>query len=572
MISAGTSKRIEELVQRYPVKKSALIPALDEAQRANNHLLTKEDAYSVAQMLKVSRSEAWGAATYYTMINSKPVGKYHLQIDTNVPGMLMGADEILAYLEKKLKVKKGQTTADGLFTLSHVEDLGSCGTCPVIQVNDTYYENMTVEKTDALIDSLRKGIMPQQEISYNVGGQSTVLLKNRMVPNARSLEVYRSRGGYEGLAKARAMAPDAVIEQVKASMVRGRGGAGFPAGIKWDFIPKDRNKPAYLICNADEGEPGTFKDRQLMEYDPHLVIEGICIAAHAIDTKQAFIYIRGEYRWISFILEKAIDEAKAASLLNGLNIVVHRGAGSYVCGDETALMESLEGKRGNPRIKPPFPANYGLYGCPTIINNVETLSCLPFIIKEGADAFRKMGSIAGYGPKIFGVSGHVNKPGVYEFPMGTPLRAVLEAAGGVKGNLKGVIVGGLSVPILLPDEAKDVKLDYDGCSKVGTALGSAGIMVINDTVSIPQLALRTISFYAHESCGQCTPCREGSMTIKKLIKRLVEKKGVRSDIDRIVTMCNTISGLTLCPTGDAFSQPIRAMVQKYRSEFEALIR
>jgi NADH:ubiquinone oxidoreductase subunit F (NADH-binding) len=255
-----------------------------------------------------------------------------------------------------------------------------------------------------------------------------------------------------------------------------------------------------------------------------------------------------------------------------LNIVVHRGAGSYVCGDETALMESLEGKRGNPRVKPPFPASYGLYGCPTIVNNVETLSCLPFIMREGTQAFLNMGGAGGHGPKIFGVSGHVNKPGVYEFPMGTSLQTVLDAAGGVKGRLKGVIVGGMSVPILLPEEAKNLKLDYEGCSKAGTALGSAGIMVVNDTVSIPQLALRTISFYEHESCGQCTPCREGSLTIKTLIKRLIEWKGARSDIDRIITLCNTISGLTICPTGDAFSQPIRAMVQKYRSEFEALVR
>lgn len=572
MISDAIAQDIETLANRYPNRESALIPALDAVQRANNNRLTRDDVRAVADRLKITYSKAWGVATYYTMLNTAPVGKFHLQVDTNVPGMLMGADAILAHLEKALGIKAGQTTADGLFTLSKVEDLGSCGTCPVIQVNDTFHESMTIEKTDALIASLRKGVMPIPEMAYHVGGERTILLRNRLTPGARSLKVALEGGAYEALKKARAMTPGAVVEEVKDSSIRGRGGAGFPAGMKFDFLVKDDPRPVYLICNADEGEPGTFKDRQIMEYDPHLLIEGMAIAAHAIRSRKAFIYIRGEFRWIAGILEEAIQEATQAGLLGELDIVVHRGAGSYVCGEETALIESLEGKRGNPRLKPPFPAHSGLYKCPTIVNNVETLACLPFIIHQGADAFRKIGNTGGFGPKIFGVSGHVHKPGVYEFPLGTPLKTILEAAGGVQGVLKGVIIGGLSVPILRPEEIVDLKMDYDSCSKGGSMLGSAGIMVINDTVSIPELALRTIHFYAHESCGQCTPCREGSVAVMELIHRLTSGRGTSADIDHVLALCGTINGLTLCPTGAAFSVPIRAMVKKFRSEFEALVR
>ena len=308
-----------------------------------------------------------------------------------------------------------------------------------------------------------------------------------------------------------------------------------------------------------------------MEYDPHLLIEGMAISARAIGSKLAFIYIRGEFDWIADILDKAVAEAKADGKLNGLEIIVHRGAGAYVCGEETALIESIEGKRGEPRIKPPFPAVEGLYGCPTIVNNVETLASVPYIIDQGAEAFKSFGYENNTGFKLFGVSGNVNKPGVYEYPMGTPFSKLLEAAGGVKGNLKAVIVGGLSVPILKADEIEGLNMDYDSCIKHGTGLGSGGIMVINDEFSIPELAYRTISFYAHESCGRCAPCRNGSHSIKELLGRLLDGEGTKEDIDTIVKICDSVNGVTICPTGEAFSIPIKAMVEKFRDEFEALI-
>jgi NADH-quinone oxidoreductase E subunit len=564
--------QIDAIAAKYPDKASALIPALDLAQRANSNFLSEEAIKDVADHLGVTVGNAFGVASFYTMFNTKKVGKYHLQVDVNVPAYLSGADDILAHLVKRLAIKVGETTADGLFTLSAVQDLASCGTCPVIQINDTYYENLTIATVDEIIDALKAGRTPAPSKEAHFGSECRVLMKNRGVANSTDIATYTKTGGYKALPKALAMQPAEIVAQVKDSQLRGRGGAGFPMGLKWSFLPKDGAKPIYLICNADEGEPGTFKDRQIMEFDPHLLIEGMAIACHAIGAKKAFIYIRGEFRWIADILDKAVIQAKQAGHLPHADIVVHKGAGSYVCGDETALMESLEGNRGNPRLKPPFPAIEGLYGCPTIINNVESLALVPLIIEQGADAFKNIGTVGNYGPKIYGISGHVNKPGAYEFPLGTPLAKLLEAAGGVKGKLKGVIVGGLSVPILTAKEAEGLVMDYDACQKAGTMLGSGGIMVINDSVSIPEVVLRTIDFYAHESCGQCVPCREGSSTVKKLVKKLLQGQGTTRDIDTILELCGKIKGLTLCPLGDAFAMPVEAMVAKFRPEFEALVK
>jgi NADH:ubiquinone oxidoreductase subunit F (NADH-binding) len=368
------------------------------------------------------------------------------------------------------------------------------------------------------------------------------------------------------------MAPEAIIAEVKESGLKGRGGAGFPTGTKWGFLPKNNTKPVYLICNADEGEPGTYKDRQIMEYDPHLLIEGMAIAARALGSKLGFIYIRGEFDWIADILETAIEEAKKGGQLKEFDIIVHRGAGAYVCGEETALIESIEGKRGQPRMKPPFPAAQGLYGCPTIVNNVETFASVPFIIENGAAEFKKFGPADSAGFRIFGVSGNVKKPGTYEYPMGVSFNELIEAAGGVEGTLKAAIVGGLSVAILKADELKDLTMDYASCAAKGTALGSAGVMVINDSWSIPELALRAMKFYAHESCGKCTPCKEGSKMTVRALQKIVSGQGTKEDLANVERLVGTIKGLTLCPVGEAFSVPIRAMVEKFRPEFVALIK
>ncbi len=571
-MSKQMNTEIQAITGKYPRRESAILPVLQLLQKKNSNYLSTKEMEQAGGLVGLSTNRVFGIATYYTMFNTKPVGKYHLQVDTCVPGFLQGADEIAEHISGKLGIAIGETTPDGMFTLSTVQDLGSCATGPVIQVNDRYYENMTIEKTDALLDDLKNGREPKNDPSMNVVSECGILLNDRTKKDCRTIASYKAGGGYGSLKKALTMKPEDIINEVKDAQVRGRGGAGFPAGMKWSFLPKNDSRPVYLICNADEGEPGTFKDRQIMEFNPHLVIEGIAISAHAIGAAKAFIYIRGEFSWIADILETAIDEAKQDGQLSHVDIVVHRGAGSYVCGDETAQIESLEGKRGNPRVKPPFPANSGLYGCPTVVNNVETLSCVPYIVANGAKAFADIGVKDNHGPKIFGVSGHVNKPGIFEYPMGTKLKVILDAAGGVKGKLKGVIVGGLSVAILTAKEAENLSLDFDSCMKAGTALGSGGIMVVNDTVSIPELALRTIEFYHHESCGQCTPCREGSGIIESKIRGLLNGTGKKEDIDLILHLCANIKGLTLCPTGEAFSVPIQAMVTKFRPEFEALVR
>jgi len=566
MVSSAVSKKIKDLAGRYPAKESVLLPALMFVQKENKNVLSKEDIADVASLVGVTPSKAFGVATFYTMYNVKgSIGKYHLQVDTNIPATLAGAKKILAHLEKTLGIKAGQTTPDGLFTLSEVECLASCGSCPVIQVNDSYYENLTIEKVDALVASLRKGVMPERKTEYNWGSQCKVLLKNRGEKNSTSIATYKKNGGYKALAKALTMTPEEIALTVKDSGIKGRGGAGFPAGLKWSFLPKDNPNPVYLVCNADEGEPGTFKDRQIMEYDPHLLVEGLAISMRALKCKLSFIYIRGEFDWIADILDTAIAEAKADGQLKDMDIIVHRGAGAYICGEETALIESIEGKRGQPRIKPPFPAVQGLYGCPTIVNNVETIASVPYIVENGADAFRKADF------KIFGISGNVNKPGAYEYPIGTSLKDLLAAAGGVKGKMKAVIVGGLSVAILRADEAEGLAMDYASCAAKGTALGSGGIMVINDEWSIPELALRTMKFYAHESCGKCTPCKEGSKMLAKILDKIVKGQGTKADLANVERLVGTIKGLTLCPVGEAFSVPIAAMVQKFRPEFEALL-
>ncbi|MBN1773794.1 MAG: NADH-quinone oxidoreductase subunit NuoE, partial [Deltaproteobacteria bacterium] len=357
MISNEVRTRIEEVAARYPDRRSALMPALHLAQRSLGGSVPSGAVAEIAELLGVPLATAYGMQSYYTMFNLKPVGRFHLQLDTNVPAMLAGADNLLAHLEKTLGIRVGETTPDGLFTLSTVQDLGSCGTCPVLQVNDRYYENLTPERLDKLLAELRKGKLPDAPAEGNWGSTCKILLKHRGDTKARDLEVYRKSGGYKALEKALGMKPEAVTAEVKAAALRGRGGAGFPAGVKWSFLPKERTGPVYLICNADEGEPGTFKDRQIMEYDPHLLIEGMAIAGHAIGAKLGFIYIRGEFAWIAEILEAACAQARKAGLLGTnilgrgveFDIIVHLGAGAYVCGEETALIESLEGKRGNPR-------------------------------------------------------------------------------------------------------------------------------------------------------------------------------------------------------------------------------
>jgi NADH-quinone oxidoreductase F subunit len=411
--------------------------------------------------------------------------------------------------------------------------------------------------------------------------EKKVLTRHTGIEGMDKVENYINAGGYEGLKKALSKKPAEIVDEVKKSFLRGRGGAGFPTGFKWGFLPKEKTKPVYLVCNADEGEPGTFKDRAIMEHDPHLLIEGMIIAGFALHADLGIIYIRGEFKWIAEILENAIDDAKQANMLGkniqgsgyDFDIIVMRGAGAYICGEETALIESIEGKPGQPRMKPPFPAVEGLYQCPTIVNNVETLACMPLIVEKGGAEFKAMGSFQAAGTKIYGISGHVNKPGVYEYPLGTNLKELIEnAAGGVRDGkkLKAVIPGGLSATIVKENEI-DFGMDFDDCLKAGTMLGSGGIIVLDEDTSIPDVALTSTNFFIHESCGQCTPCREGLGKIQQILKNLLNGNGKKEDIDTILKIAKTCQGSTLCPLGEAGSGAIAAMINKFRDEFESLV-
>ncbi len=376
--------------------------------------------------------------------------------------------------------------------------------------------------------------------------------------------------------------PDELIEMVKKSGLRGRGGAGFPAGLKWSFVPKDSPKPKFLLCNADEGEPGTFKDRALIENDPHQLIEGIIIASYAIGAHRAFIYIRGEFYFGAKRLEKALEECYQKGYLGknilgsgfNLDLNIHRGGGAYICGEETSLMESVEGERANPRLKPPFPASVGLYKNPTVINNVETLSNIPHIVLNGAEWYANIGMPKSTGTKIFSLSGHVNKPGNYELPMGVTLRELIfEHGGGIKDNrkLKAVIPGGVSTPVLTP-ELLDVKMDFESLYEAGSLLGSGATIVMDETTCMVKIALRISKFFEHESCGKCVPCREGTRWIRQIMERIENGKGREEDLDLLLDICTNIAGKTVCPLADGAVVPITSTIEKFRDEYEYHIK
>jgi len=404
------------------------------------------------------------------------------------------------------------------------------------------------------------------------------IVTRRFGQGAANIDRYIELGGYTSAKKCLEQGPEWIIDEMKASSLRGRGGAGFPTGLKWSFVPKQSAKPKYVLVNGDESEPGTCKDHLIFLHDPHSVIEGTIIAGLAIGSKLGFIYLRGEYRYLIEIMEKAVADAYAKGYL-GKNIfgsdtefqvIVQSGAGAYEVGEESALMESLEGKRGVPRIKPPFPAVVGLYGGPTVINNAETIATVPHVIEMGAAAYAAVGSPRNGGTRLFGLSGHIANPGVYELPMGYNLKKMIyEVGGGIRGGrkLKAVVPGGSSTPVLLPEEI-DIGMDFDQVGKAGSMLGSGGVVVLDDQTCIVEFALRTISFYQHESCGWCIPCREGTDWLKKSLTRFHAGFGVAKDIDNIQYLAENMMGRTFCPLGDAAAMPTLGFVKKFRKEFE----
>ncbi len=583
-LSPKLAAKFELLQNRYPVKRSALVPMMMYAQDEYGYI-SDDMVNELARRLDLRPVEVEETLAYYSMLHRKPVGKHHVQVCTNVACMLRGGAQLLQHAKKRLEIGHKEVTQDGVFSLEEVECIGACTGAPAMQVNYDYYENLTPLKFDRIIEELDNGGRPAPvpvitgALRERSALEIPLISKRWGIKDSHKIDVYLQNGGYQALEKAlQQMTPESIIDEVKKSNLRGRGGAGFPTGMKWSFVPKDSPKPKYVICNADESEPGSCKDRPLMEMDPHQLIEGIIIAGRAIDAHRGFIYIRGEYRYVLDIVDAAIAEAYARGYLGNnilgsgfdFDLLIHTGAGAYECGEESALMESLEGKRGYPRIKPPFPAIVGLYGCPTIINNVESLSSVPAIILEGGEAYANRGTPKNGGTRLLCVSGHVHKPGIYEIPLGMNMKKfIYEVAGGIRGgkNIKAVIPGGSSCPLLKADEI-DIPMDYDSLAKAGSMLGSGGMVVMDEDTCMVDMARRIMHFYAHESCGWCIPCREGTSWLRKMLERFHAGFGRPEDIDMVGDLAKNMLGRTFCPLGDAAAMPTISIVTKFRSEFE----
>jgi NADH-quinone oxidoreductase subunit F len=572
--------RFEEIAQRYPVKRSAILPALHIAQEQEGYV-TREAMEYVASLLDLSPAQVHDTASYYTMFRFKPYGKTHIEICTNLSCALAGADGLLESTCRKLGVGEGEATADGRFTVNRVECLAACGGGPAVQVNGEWLENATESDLDRVLAGENVG----RYFDWPQSDGEMILLRNCWKQDSASIETYKAGGGYANLRKHLSLSPEEIVDTVKRSTLRGRGGAGFPTGLKWSFLPKDSPKPRYLVVNADESEPGTYKDRLIIEKDPHQLIEACIVSSHAIKCRLCFIYIRGEFHQGIRTLEKAVAEAYAAGYVGknilgtgvDVDIVVHGGAGAYECGEETALLESLEGKRGQPRLKPPFPATHGLYGCPTIVNNVETIACVTLVLERGPEWFAAFGTEKNGGPKLYCVSGHVKRPGTYEAPMGkVTLRELIYderyGAGMPEGRkLRAVVPGGSSTPVLTADEI-DVAMDFDSIAKAGSMLGSAGTIVMDDTTCMVWMATRLTYFYKHESCGKCSPCREGTGWMLRLLERIEAGQGTQKDLDILWDVTEAIGGKTLCPFGDAAIAPPQSTLKKFREEYDYHIR
>jgi NADH-quinone oxidoreductase subunit F len=573
-------RKFDEILERYPVKRSALLPALSLAQEQFGYL-SREAMEYLAKLLDLTPAQVHDTASYYAMYRFQPEGETLLEFCTTLSCSLGGAEGLLQSTCRKLGISEGGTSADGRFTVKRVECLAACGGAPAVQVDGGWLEGAT----EADIDRVLAGETVRRPFVWPQSPGEHILFRNVWKKNSQALATYQAGGGYANLKKYLSMKPEDIIETVKRSNLRGRGGAGFPTGLKWSFLPKENPKPRYLCVNADESEPGTYKDRVIIEQDPHQLIEGTVVSCHAIRSRTAYIYIRGEFHEGARILEGALQEARAAGYV-GRNILgtgvdvevhVHRGAGAYECGEETALLESLEGKRGQPRMKPPFPANVGLYGCPTIVNNVETLICVPLILERGPEWFAGYGVEKNGGPKLYSISGHVKRPGSYEAPMGrVTLRELIYGDGyaqGIRGGrkLKAVVPGGSSTPVLTADEI-DIGMDFESVAKAGSMLGSAGTIVMDDSTCMVWAARNLTYFYKHESCGKCSPCREGTGWLLRLLTQIEEGKGAEKDLDTLWRVTDAIAGKTLCPFGDAAVAPPQSNLKKFREEFEYHVR
>jgi NADH-quinone oxidoreductase subunit F len=636
-------ERIETAMSRYPQIRSAALPALWAVQR-HYGWCPPEGIRQAAAVMGVTPAYLESLATFYDLFRTTPVGRHQVLVCHNISCWLRGADDVLGALCDAAGIDAheadhgGASSPDGEVFVKGFECMGACDIAPMASIDERYYGPLTLADARDAVKHLRAGeeVLPGKALAGSpaaggpepepdarvaqaeratanpagaeagadeegpsrrrredvqagaeqpAGGdrmpETRMLFRHIDEPGLASMETYRRLGGYSSLERAvKEIEPEELLTTLEDSGLRGRGGAGFSMGKKASFLPRgDMDK--FLCCNADESEPGAFKDRELMQKNPHQLIEGAAIAAVAAGAGWAFIFIRGEYAEVADILERAVGEAYDKGFLGAdilgtghrVELVVHRGAGAYICGEETALLDSLEGKRGNPRLKPPFPAIQGLYGGPTLINNVETLSNVPHIVANGADWFKGFGTEQSPGTKVVSVSGCVQRPGNYEIELGIPSRDVIYglAGGPPDGHeVKAWFPGGSSAPVLTAAEL-DLPYSFEAMAGAGSMLGSGSIIVADDSVSIPHLALRTVRFYHHESCGKCTPCREGTNWTVKMLERVISGEATPMDLDVIDSVQDNIIGHCLCVLGDSMAMPVSSMVRKFRGEFEEAI-
>ena len=612
-VPAELERKIDEAIGHYPPdqKRSAALPLLHLWQE--HFGLINDDAVTwIAAKLGLQPINIFELVTFYPMLREKRAGKTHIRVCRTLSCAMAGSYQVMENLCAATGIQRktdlaaaGHTpisvSPDRNYSIEFVECLASCGTAPVCMVNDDLHENVQPDNARSILSQpADKPVVPSPHPL-----EQRIIFKNIGRSNWKTdIKTYLDDGGYDDLRKALQMSRAEIINEVKTSGLRGRGGAGFPCGVKWSFIKPDEKKPVYLICNADESEPGTFKDRYIIHEDPHQLLEGIAISCFALNARTAYLYIRGEFPEGAKILERAIEEAREHKFL-GKNILgsgfdvevhIHRGAGAYICGEETGLIESLEGKRAYPRIKPPyFPAVLGLYMCPTIVNNVETLCAVKHIIAMGGAKYAQFGRPNNTGTRIVCVSGDVERPGYFEIEVGkvTMGQLIYEMAGGVKWGrrLKAVIPGGSSAKVLRADERfklkqkqpdgstidvemsiYDLPMDFDSLAAAGSMAGSGGVIVLDDSRDMVWVLNNINEFYAHESCGQCTPCREGSLWMKKITERMLNGGGVTEDPRTLKTIGDNIAGRTICAFGEACAWPTQSFVEKFPEEFAAHAR
>jgi NADH-quinone oxidoreductase subunit F len=584
---AGLEPQALEIIQRYDEPRAAALPLLWLVQE-NFGYISSEAEFWVGRLLGVAVSHVREVVSFYTMFRTRPAGRRELRVCTSLPCLLRGAEDVLDQIKDRLKISPGEMTPGGELTLTEVECLCACEIAPMAQLDEQFVGplNLNAGTLEAILwEALREpdGSGQTDEPQPFIATDGPVISTRFKDTQGTWWDSYVADGGYVAAKKAlSSMTPAQIIDEVSRANLRGLGGAGFPTARKWSFIPKASLKPKYLVVNADEGEPGTFKDRYILERDPHALLEGMIIAAFTIGSHKAYVYIRGEYFRSTQRFSRAVEEAYARGWLGkniqgsgfDLDVVIHRGAGAYICGEETALLTSLEGGKGFPRLKPPFPAISGLFQCPTIVNNVETLACVPFILREGAEHFAGMGTSKQGGTRLFSLSGHVNRPGLYEAPVGVTLRELIDSyAQGVRGGrkLKAVIPGGISAKVLTADEI-DVRMDFDSLMAAGTMAGSAGVIVMDETTCMVEALQSAAKFFAHESCGQCSPCREGTGWVHRIMRRISEGKGRLRDLDVLLGIAGDMEGKTICVFADAAAWPVQSYITKFRAEFEEHIR